>query len=47
LFTIAVQDGQVSYDEIEEIRTIAYVLKLTHKQFIDAKLTIPREQRSN
>lgn len=45
LFTIAAQDGQVSYDETEEIRTIAYVLKLTHKQFIDAKLTIPREQR--
>ena len=47
LFTIAAQDGQVSHDEIEEIRTIAYVLKLTHKQFIDAKLTIPREQRAN
>ncbi len=45
LFTIAAQDGQVSYDETEEIRTIAYVLKLTHKQFIDAKLSIPREQR--
>jgi len=47
LFTIAAQDGQVSHDETEEIRTIAYVLKLTHKQFIDAKLTIPREQRAN
>lgn len=47
LFTIAAQDGQVSYDETEEIRTIAYVLKLTHKQFIDAKLTIPREQRAS
>ena len=47
LFTIAAQDGQVSYDETEEIRTIAYVLKLTHKQFIDAKLTIPRGQRAS
>jgi hypothetical protein len=33
--------------EIEEIRTIATVLKLSHRQFIDAKLKIPRERRAN
>ena len=47
LFAVADGDGQVSYEEIEEIRTIATVLKLTHKQFIDAKLKIPRERRAN
>lgn len=47
LFAIAAGDGFVSYDEIEEIRTIANVQKLTHKQFIDAKLKIPRENRAN
>ena len=40
LFAVAAGDGGVSYLEIEEIRTIAMVLKLTHKQFIDAKLKI-------
>lgn len=40
-------DGGVSNDEIEEIRTITNVLKLTHKQFIEAKLKIPRERRAN
>lgn len=45
LFQVAAADGIVSHQEMEEIRTIATVLKLTHKQFIDAKLTIPREQR--
>jgi uncharacterized tellurite resistance protein B-like protein len=47
LFTVADGDSGVSYEEIEEIRTIATVLKLTHKQFIDAKLKIPRERRAN
>jgi len=47
LFAVADEDGGVSYEEIEEIRTIAIVLKLTHKQFIDAKLKIPRERRAN
>ncbi len=47
LFAVASGDGFVSYEEIEEIRTIATVLKLTHKQFIDAKLKIPREHRSS
>ncbi|UCD99603.1 MAG: TerB family tellurite resistance protein, partial [Chloroflexota bacterium] len=47
LFAVANGDGYVSYEEIEEIRTISMVLKLTHKQFIDAKLKIPRENRAN
>ena len=47
LFAVAAGDGFVSYDETEEIRTIAMGLKFTHKQFIDAKLKIPREQRSS
>jgi uncharacterized tellurite resistance protein B-like protein len=47
LFAVADGDGRVSYEEIEEIRTIATVLKLTHKQFIDAKLKIPGERRAN
>jgi uncharacterized tellurite resistance protein B-like protein len=47
LFAVADADGRVSYEEIEEIRTIATVLKLSHKQFIDAKLKIPRERRAN
>jgi uncharacterized tellurite resistance protein B-like protein len=46
LFAVADGDGRVSYEEIEEIRTIANMLKLTHKQFIDAKLKIPRERRA-
>ena len=47
LFAVANGDGFVSYEEIEEIRTISMVLKLTHKQFIDAKLKVPREHRAN
>jgi uncharacterized tellurite resistance protein B-like protein len=47
LFAVADGDGYVSYEEIEEIRIIATVLKLRHRQFIDAKLRIPRERRAN
>jgi uncharacterized tellurite resistance protein B-like protein len=47
LFAVADGDGRVSHDEIEEIRTIAIVQKLDHKQFIDAKLKIPRERRAD
>jgi uncharacterized tellurite resistance protein B-like protein len=45
LFAVAAADGEATYDEIEELRTIARWLKLTHEQFIEAKLKIPREQR--
>lgn len=47
LFGVADGDGRVSYEETEEIRLIAKMLKLTHRQFIDAKLKIPSEQRSS
>jgi uncharacterized tellurite resistance protein B-like protein len=47
LFAVADADGRVSHDEIEEIRRIARSLNLTHKQFIGAKLKIPRERRAN
>ena len=40
LFAVADGDGRVSYEETEEIRMIAKILKLTHRQFIDAKLKI-------
>lgn len=46
LFAVAASDGLVSHEEMEEIRTIASVLKLTHQQYITAKLSIPREQRA-
>ena len=45
LFAIAVADGMVAYDEIEEIRAIASTLYLTREAFIAAKLKIPREKR--
>jgi len=47
LFAVADGDGGVSYEETEEIRTIANMQKLTHKQFIDAKLKVPRERRAD
>lgn len=46
LFAVADADGHVSYEETEEIRTISNMLKLTHKQFINAKLKIPRQRRT-
>jgi len=46
LFAIAAADGIVSHAEMEEIRTIATVLKLGHTHFIEAKLKIPRERRA-
>lgn len=47
LFAITAADGGATFEEIEEIRSIANVLKLTHQQFIDAKLKIPRELRAD
>ena len=47
MFSVANADRFVSSKEIEEIRTIANSLRLSHKQFIDAKLTIPKDQRAN
>jgi uncharacterized tellurite resistance protein B-like protein len=45
LFKIANASNKTSYDETEEIRRISKSLKLTHKDFIEAKLTIPDEDR--
>jgi uncharacterized tellurite resistance protein B-like protein len=47
LFAVANGDGMVSHEEIEQIRHIAMHLKLTHKQFIEAKIKIPRERRTS
>ena len=46
LFRIANASDKTDNDEIEEIRRVAKSLKLPHKDFIDAKLTIPREDRN-
>jgi uncharacterized tellurite resistance protein B-like protein len=45
LFAVAAADGEATYEEIEEIRAIAQSLKLTHQDFIEAKLKIPHNQR--
>lgn len=47
LFAVAASDGLASSDEIEEIRAIANSLHMTHKQFIDAKLTLPKDKRAD
>jgi uncharacterized tellurite resistance protein B-like protein len=39
LFQIGYSDGKLSHEENEEIRHVANGLKLTHRQFIDAKLS--------
>lgn len=45
LFRIANAANKTDYDEIEEIRRVANSLKLLHRDFIDAKLTISSEDR--
>jgi uncharacterized tellurite resistance protein B-like protein len=45
LFRIANASNKTSYEETEAIRKIAGSLKLTHEDFIEAKLTIPDEDR--
>jgi uncharacterized tellurite resistance protein B-like protein len=45
LFNVAVADGEVSMEEIEEIRLISKSLKMSHEEFIAAKVKIPREKR--
>jgi uncharacterized tellurite resistance protein B-like protein len=47
LFAVAQGDGMVSSEETEQIRSIARHLKLTHKQFINAKLKVPRDRRTS
>jgi uncharacterized tellurite resistance protein B-like protein len=46
LFAVAAADGKASYEEIEEIRQITQILKLTHEEFIEAKLKLPDDQRA-
>ena len=40
LFAVAAADGDLSFAETEEIRTISIGFKLTHNQFINAKLKV-------
>jgi len=45
LFTVAAADDRASFEETEQIRLIAQGLKLSHTEFIDAKMKLPREKR--
>lgn len=45
LFAVGAADGDLSFEETEEIRTIVRGLDLTHKDFIDAKLEVLGEGR--
>ena len=45
LFKIANASDMTSRQEVEEIRSIARSLKLPHEDFIEAKLTITKEDR--
>ncbi len=45
LFEVANAADQTSFEEIEEIRSITKGMDLTHQDFLDAKLVIPREDR--
>lgn len=47
LFAVAAADGRASFDEIEQLRLVAQGLKLTHQEFIEAKLSLPREKRAD
>ena len=47
LFKMANASEKTSYEEIEEIRTIANCLKISHYDFIDAKLTISDVDRND
>lgn len=45
LFEVANAADQTSFAEIEEIRSLAQGMDLSHQDFLDAKLAIPREDR--
>jgi uncharacterized tellurite resistance protein B-like protein len=45
LFAVITSDGRATFDEIEEIRHLAGGLLLTHQQFIEAKLKVPKALR--
>ena len=40
LFRVAAADGEISFDETEEIRTISKGINVTHQDFINAKLAV-------
>jgi uncharacterized tellurite resistance protein B-like protein len=46
LFAVGAADGKLSFEETEEIRSIATGIKLTHQEFIDAKLHVQGRQLS-
>jgi uncharacterized tellurite resistance protein B-like protein len=45
LFAVAAADGEIAHDEHEEIRMMARGLKLTHRDFIEAKLRVLERDR--
>ena len=45
LFGVAAADGAATFEEIEQIRLIAQGMKLSHTEFIEAKMKLPRERR--
>lgn len=45
LFAVAAADGMATFEEIEQLRLVANGLKLSHQEFINAKLTLPRDKR--
>jgi uncharacterized tellurite resistance protein B-like protein len=45
LFEVANAADQTSFSEIEEIRSLTQGMDLSHQDFLDAKLVIPREDR--
>jgi uncharacterized tellurite resistance protein B-like protein len=45
LFRIANISDKTSFEEIEEIRKISIGLKISHDEFLEAKMSIPREDR--
>ncbi|MFW6304007.1 MAG: TerB family tellurite resistance protein, partial [Candidatus Sumerlaeota bacterium] len=46
LFKVANAADKTDFEEIETIRMIALQLKMSHKHYIDAKLTISRDDRA-
>lgn len=45
LFRVAAAD-KASFEEIEQLRLVAMGFQLSHQEFIDAKLSVPRDQRA-
>jgi uncharacterized tellurite resistance protein B-like protein len=45
LFAVAAADGSATFEETEQIRLIAQGLKLSHQEFIAAKMKLPPERR--